>query len=365
MQRTPLVILLGVLLLLAAPSLSFAQRTPGGGTDGGSTSPAGPGRRTTRPARRAIQGQIVSDGSRRLEHPIAVNLETLGVVRNTAYTDGNGNFVFDQLGGGEGFQVYVNAPGFKPQRIDVTTGPFSMGIAVIILESLQADEDSLGDRRPVDLRELLADIPDEAVELFEQAGEESAKDNHARATERLEEAIEIAPDFYQAQNALGVEYERLGRKEDAIRHYLIAKDLSPNSAAPVVSLGSIYLRDNDALNAEGRLEEARASLDQAFTYLEDAVERDPQSEFAQYYLGAAHYRTGAMDDALDRLNRALGLNEQFHDVRILLFNVYLAQRDYEAALFQLTTYLELYPDSPQKEAIEQAKTEMERQLSEQ
>jgi tetratricopeptide (TPR) repeat protein len=361
MPRTPIVILLG-LFLVAAPSLSIAQRTPGGGADGGASTPGGPGRRTARTSRRVIQGQVVSDGTRRIDYPIAVNLETLGITRDTVYTDGNGNFVFDQLGGGGGFDVFVDAPGFKPERVDVTTGPGSMGIAVIILESLGADEDSPGDPTAIDLSELLADIPDEAVELFEQAGEESEKGNHERASERLEEAIEIAPDFYQAQNALGVEYDRLGRKDDAIRHFLIARNLSPNSAAPVVSLGSIYLREHDIHGGERRLEEARASLDQAITYLEDAVERDPQSEFAQYYLGAAHYKAGAMDDALERLSRALGLNMQFHDARILLFNVYLAQRDYEAALDQLTTYLELYPDSPQREAIEQAKSDMERRL---
>ncbi len=361
MKRTRLLILLG-LLLLATPSVSLAQQAPASGRDGGSI---GTGRRSSRqPRRREIQGQVVSDGIRRLDHPIAVDLESRGVVRDTVYTDGNGNFVFDQPGRGEGFQVSINEPGFRPERIDVRSGPFSAGISVIILESLEIDEESPGDPSAVDLSELLVDIPDEAVELFEEAAEESEKGDYEKSSERLEQAIEIAPDFYRAQNALGVEYDRLGRKEDAIRHFLIAKDLSPNSAPPVVSLGAIYLRDNDTHSREGRLEEARASLDQAITHLEDAVERDPLSEFAQYYLGAAHYRTGAIDDALWRLNRALELNEEFHDVRIMLFNAYLAQRDYDAALSQLATYLELYPDSPMRAAIEKSIVQLEQQMSE-
>ena len=311
----------------------------------------------------SISGQVISDGNRRIEHPIAVNMMTRGVVTDTVYTDGNGNFVFDQPRGAPVFEVSINEPGFKPGIVEVMTGSFAMGVTVIVLEAEDSDEDSPGNPNAIDLSELLAVIPDEAVELFEQAEEESEQDDHEKAAERLEEAIEIAPEYYQAQNTLGVEYERLGRTDDAIRHFLIAKDLSPNSAAPLVSLGAIYLRDNDVQNAAGQLEEGRASLDHAFNYLVDAVERDPLSEFAQYYLGAAHYRAGALDDALERLNRALGLNRQFHDVRIMLYNVYLGQRDYEAALDQLSTYLESYPDSPQREAIEQAKAQLEGQVS--
>ena len=362
MQRTHIITLLCLFCLaLPAPSLSLAQQAPGS-RDRRAPS-GGASRRDAQPRGRTIQGQVISDGTRRIEHPIAVNLMTRGVINDTVYTDGHGNFVFDQLRGGSVFEVSVNEIGFKPETIEVITGPFFMGTTVIVLEPEVSDEDSLGNPNAVDLSELLAVIPDEAVELFEQAEEESEKDDHEKAAERLEEAIEIAPEYYQAQNALGVEYERLGRTDDAIRHYLIAKDLSPNSAVPGVSLAAIYLRDNDVQNATGKLEEGRASLDQAFNYLEDAVDRDPQSAFAQYYLGAAHYRAGELDNALERLNRALGLNRQFHDVRIMLYNVYLGQRDYEAALDQLSIYLESNPDSPQREAIEQAKARLEEQAS--
>ena len=362
MHRIPIAVLVCV-ILLAGPSFLNAVQVPGGGLGGSSRSGVAT-RRGARTATRAIQGQVISGGIRRLDHPIAVNLVTLGVVRDTVYTDGNGNFFFDQLSSGEDFQISVAAPGFKPKRTDISTGPFSTGLAVIILESLETDEDPQDEFSAVDLRELLVHIPDEAVELFEQAAEDSEMGDHEEASERLEEAIAISPDYYRAQNALGVEYEALGRVEDAVRHFIIAKDLSPNTAAPVVSLGAIYLRYNDVQNREGYLELARASLDQAFDYLEDAVRRDPLSEFAQYYLGAAHYRTGAIDDALDRLNRALGLNPQFHDVRIMLFNVHLADRDYDRALSQLTSYLELYPDSPRRAAIEETKDQLERQLGE-
>jgi tetratricopeptide (TPR) repeat protein len=354
------------LALLAFSPSSLAQQAPDGGEGGGGDRGGGAsaGRGGGQPAPRAIRGQVMSDGVRRLNHPVPVHLESaLGQIFDTVFTDGNGNFTFDQLSGGEYFYIVVDEPGFAPSRTQVTTGPFAMRTEVIILESLDTEEGSPIDPGAVDLSELLADIPDEAVRALEQAGAAVAEGNHERAVEHLEEAIAIAPDFYAAHNALGVSYQALGRREDAVRHFLMAQDLNPNAAAPVLSLGVIYLRDVEIQRAAGSTDEAGASLDAALNYLEDAVELDPRSAPGQYYLGAAHYLAGALENALERFNRALNLNEQFHEVRLMLFNVYVASRDYEAALEQLNSYLELFPDSPQRDAVEQTKAQLEQQMA--
>ncbi len=49
----------------------------------------------------------------------------------------------------------------------------------------------------------------------------------------------------------------------------------------------------------------------------------------------------------------------------LVSNVYAAEHDYAAALDQLETYLLEYPDSPQREAVEGMKANIEPVLSEQ
>jgi tetratricopeptide (TPR) repeat protein len=339
-QRKRLLMLLGILGLLSlAPTSLMAQ----------------------------IRGRVVADSTARLNHPIAVSLELDGVVFDTVFTNSIGGFIFDDLAGRNRVVIAVNEPGFKPVRMEVVAFPGGRGTpppdSVVILEVLESGPDSPGDPGPVDLGELLSDIPDAAFEAYRQGAEHSENGDYDSAAESLEEAVEIAPDFYDAQNALGMQYQRLGRTDDAIRQYLMAIELNPNASAPALSLGVLYFQDNALQAAEGKLEEARASLNLAFGYLEDAVDRDPLSASAQYYLGAAHYKAGAIDNALDRFNRALGLDEDFHDVRIMLFNVYMAMRDFDAALDQLTTYLEVFPDSPQREGIERTKAALEEQLS--
>ena len=314
-----------------------------------------------------VRGQVIADNPSRLVHPIPVRLESFGQPLDTVFTDGNGNFVFDNVQPGNVFYVVIEEDGFRPVRERADFGPVSAVSAglpiVIFLESVDTTDDSITDAGAVDLNRLISDIPREAVEAFQKAAEESQNGNYERSAERLEEATEIAPDFYEAQNALGVEYQKLGRLDEAIVRFEIAMGLNPNAAEPALSLGILHLQDSDLQLASSKPEEAQGSLEKAFGYLEEAVERDATSATAQYYFGTVLFKTGAMEQARDRLDHALALDETLYAVRLMLFNVYLAQRDPAAALNQLETYLSEYPDSPQREAVEGIKLDLEQQLS--
>ncbi len=314
-----------------------------------------------------IRGHIVSDTPGRLVHPIPVRLESYGAILETVFTDGAGNFTFDNVQGGNVFNILIDEAGFKLVRERVDFGVYSSipgGLPIVILmEGTEVAGDSIGDPDAVDLNQLTSDVPEEAVEAFQKAADESRDGDYERVVEYLEEAVEIAPDFYEAQNALGVEYERLERLDEAIGRFEIAMELNPNAPEPVLSLGILYLQGTDRQLAESKPEEAQASFEKSFGYLEEAVERDATSAIAQYYFGVALFKTGQNEQALNRLNRALALNEQLYSVRLMLANVYLAERDSEAALDQLETYISEYPDSPQREPVERMKAELEQQLS--
>ena len=161
-----------------------------------------------------VRGQVIADNPSRLVHPIPVRLESFGQPLDTVFTDGNGNFVFDNVQPGNIFYVVIEEDGFRPVRERADFGPVSAVSAglpiVIFLESVDTTDDSITDAGAVDLNQLISDIPREAVEAFQKAAEESRDGNYERSAERLEEATEIAPDFYEAQNALGVEYQKLG-----------------------------------------------------------------------------------------------------------------------------------------------------------
>ncbi len=313
-----------------------------------------------------IQGQVLSDNPSRLNHPIAVQLESLGAVRDTVFTDGNGNFTFDNIQPTGAPYIVIEEPGFKPLRERVELGPASpaaSGLSLVyILEYSNVEEDDPpDDPGTVDLARLA--VPEEAIEVIQRAASASQNGDFESAAELLEEAIEIAPDFYEAQNALGVEYQKLGRLDEAKNQFDIAMELNPNAAEPVLSLGILYLQDSDIQTASSKPDEALESLEKSYEYLEEALARNAGSALGQYYFGAVLYRTGDSTAARDHLDRALELDDQLYAARLMLFNVDMAERDYTAALNQLTNYLEEYPQSPQRENVERMKADLEGQLS--
>ena len=351
----PLVLGLAALVLPLCPSAGMAVQFPAAQGGRGNT---------------GIQGRVVSDSPQLLEHPIEVRLEGVSPeVRARAFTDGLGNFSFNATEARSATYIVVEVDGFRPARQRIERVPeFARGrfVTTVFLEraaELPPTGDSPrtdgGSPPVVDLRQLQADIPRESVEAFEQAAEASRSGDHERAVTNLTYALELAPDYYEAQNALGFEYAQLGQIEDATRRFRIAAELNPNAPQPRISLGMLLLRENEVLNRARQIDDAEEILRDALAVLEEAVDLDPLSASARYLHGTALYRAGENQRALDTLQRALGLTPPVPDVRIMLYNVYVAEREFGRALEQVTVFLEENPDNPNRESVEKMKSELE------
>ncbi len=318
-------------------------------------------------ARGAIIGRVVSDSPQPVPHPIEVRLEGVAPdVRARTYTDGLGNFTFDESQAATASFIVVEVEGFRPvrQRIDATPAVVrGQMVTTVFLERLAPDVSPASDDTDVvDLSQLRADIPRQAVEAFERAADASRQGNHEEAAERLELAVELSPEYYDAQYALGFEYLQLGRVEDAESRFRTASELDPNAADPLVNLGMLHLRENDALTLARDAETAAKRLADAVRVLDEAVAREPASASARYLQGTALYRAGENRRALETLERALDLTPSVPRVRIMLYNVYVAEREFGRALEQLTLYLDENPDSADRESVERMKTELEQLL---
>ena len=318
-------------------------------------------------ARGAIIGRVVSDAPELLPHPIEVRLEGPSPdVRARTYTDGLGNFTFGAAEAATASFIVIEAEGFRPvrQRLDATPAAVrGQMVTTVFLERLAPEVPPAGDDpNLVDLRQLRTDIPDQAVEAFEQAADASRQGDHEEAARRLERAVELSPDYYDAQYALGFEYLQLGRAEDAGDRFRTASELDPNAADPLINLGMLHLRENDVHTLRQETEAADERLADAVRVLDAAVEREPGSASARYFQGTALYRAGENRRALETLQRALGLTPPVPQVRIMLYNVHVAEREFERALEQLTLYLDENPDSADRESVERMKAELEQLL---
>lgn len=316
----------------------------------------------------AIRGRIITD-ARGSYSMIEVRFETDGGQPvGFAFADSNGEFTFQRTGfsGDQTLYVIVNLEGFKPYRERIG-GVFGMstfdGLITIFLERETIVKEARGGAPVVDLKQSRAKIPGKAVDEYEKGLSESSKGNASKAVERLERAIKLAPDFYEAQATLGVQYLRLQKFQDAEAALIRARDLSPKSAEPLMNLGTLYYQQGELQSDAGHPDEAVSTFQKAAGVLEESVRRNPLLAAAHSYLGAALYKTASYDRAESTLNRALELDGGLQNARLMLINVYSRQQRFKEALEQINTYLTKNPKSPQRPALEGIKQQIEKVLA--
>jgi tetratricopeptide (TPR) repeat protein len=294
----------------------------------------------------------------------------------TAYTSGSSRFTFRNVSlqpDGTYFLV-IRESGFKEIRNRLyledfhkdPTRPGVMhfgGLVRLFLESLPPEGKAITGPKAVDARQLKAEIPDKARREYNLALEKVADGDNKAALANLEKAVELAPEYYDALNKLGVEYLKAGqfRKAEAILDR--ARALNPNDPLPLTNLGTLHYQEGERLTLaagdEAALDVIGASYRKAVDLFEKAVRLDPVAPRPNFYLGTALFKVGAYERAESVLINALALDGQMHEARLALLNIYIRQRRYDAALKQISAYLEANPVSPQRQQIETLRTQIE------
>jgi tetratricopeptide (TPR) repeat protein len=287
-----------------------------------------------------------------------------GQLLGFAYADSNGEFTFERSGVTLAQTVYaiVKIDGFKPyrERIFSDFARSSSGLLTIFLEPESTVTVPRKDGAVVDLKQLRAKIPGRAVDEYEKALKESSKGNQAKAAEGLERAVKLAPDFYEAQYSLGIQYIGLEKYDQAETALLRARDLSPKAAAPSMNLGRLYYQRGQSQSDAGGSEEAAATFKKAADFLEESIRGNPLSSSAHAFLGAALYKMGSYDEAETTLKRALELDANEQNARLMLVNVYTKSGRYDEALEEINIFLAKNPKSPQRAPLEALKEKIEK-----
>lgn len=339
------------------------------------------GQRSPRTQEFVIRGRIVLDTPQPPADRIEVRLERTGrQLIDTVFSDSIGNFMFRNVLP-ETYYVAIEVEGFEParERVELSSSfnrvaslyIFLQSKAVVVTRKAAA---FAGDPKVVDIAELRTDYPSKAVGEYEKALKDSDKGNVKKAISRLEKSVKMAPDFYQAQNNLGVQYRKQGRYRESEQKFRLASELNQNSAQPLINLGSMFLEEGEQQVKAGEREIAIITYQKAIESLERAIVLDAFSPGARYYLGSVLYKTGQVSQIgnsrrtnFERseamLQDALALDEDYHAVRLMLVNLYLQQVRYPKALEQLTAFLKRNPDSPQAESVASLKRRIEKALN--
>ena len=188
----------------------------------------------------------------------------------------------------------------------------------------------LGGNRVVDIRQLTANIPKQALKEYEKAVQELKDHNTERAIERLKKSIKLAPDFYNAHLGLAQEYRKTGRLVAAEKELTRAFELNPREVTPLIQLGEIYLENN---NFRG-----------AADVLSQAIRIEPGSAIANYALGRARYKLSQYAEAEQAFTRAASLDQDFEAAELMLVHAYVRQGKARAALGHIDALLHKSPN---------------------
>jgi tetratricopeptide (TPR) repeat protein len=154
------------------------------------------------------------------------------------------------------------------------------------------------------------------------------------AAQRLDTAIELAPDRAEPHRLLGLVLLAARRYDEAIDAMRAAIRIDPRDERPRIDLA-------DALVASGRLDEAARHLTDTLTVFQ-------ASGRARYLLGLVYQRQGRYPQARQELAKAasmkplLGMNSIFQTIGALA----RSQQEYEAAIEAFSSRVDLVPNDP-------------------
>ena len=287
----------------------------------------------------AINGRLVFGGSVSCDR-VVVELERVeNQPIDYTFADMGCGFRFDRVTKGNYF-IHVKIDGYSDvrQAVDVGEGGMSAAPLIITMSPAPTRISRQKTGNIVDASELLEQYPRKAVDLYKKSISDRKKGRNDKAIENLEQAVKIAPNFYQAQNDLGVLYNKMNRPEDAEKHLVQAHELNRNSTEPLINLASLYL-DQD-------------KPDRAAEVSQEAVRNDSKSGPALFNLGLALYKLARLDKAEDALRKALQVAPKMFQVHLALANVYMKLRQYDRMVDQLNSYLDENPNGPEREQVE-------------
>ncbi|RMG58371.1 MAG: type IV pilus biogenesis/stability protein PilW [Gammaproteobacteria bacterium] len=155
------------------------------------------------------------------------------------------------------------------------------------------------------------------------------------AKEKIEKALQQAPDMPAVQMAAGFLYTRLKKPEEAERHFLRAIELDPENPDMHNNYGGF-------LCEQGRVKEGVAEFRKA---MENPLYQTPQ--FAAKNIGMCYLKAGRLDRAEAFLRKALEYDPRFADALYQMARLSFLKQNYLATRAYLQRLAEVHPDTPQ------------------
>lgn len=179
-------------------------------------------------------------------------------------------------------------------------------------------------------------VPGKARKEFDKANEFIAKQDFARAIDRLNKAIAIYPNYADAYNNLGVVYARMGDRAREREVLQKAIGINDHFAAAYVNLGRMNISTSDYPAAEQALSKA--------------VSCDPTDAMTLVLLTYAEFMNHKLDEAILTSRHAHTLDGAHAFVHQVAARAYEQKREVAAAQAELELFLKEEPTGARADA---------------
>lgn len=245
----------------------------------------------------------------------------------------SGEFRFDNVRLGR-YWIVVEGERFENVRERLELDIRTFGSATITINLKLRAGLNLGPTESVVTADMLKrKIPREALREFEKSLEQKQRKQPEKEIGHLQKAVNLAPDFFEAQHALGHALARAKKSAEAIKALEKAVELNKSSVPARSLLGRLLVESDE--------------FEKGADVLDEAIRLGNAPAESYFFLGLALYKLDELEDAEFNLRNAITMAPDSAGPSYLqLFNVYMKSRQGKKALEQLELYLSKFPDSP-------------------
>ena len=271
--------------------------------------------------------------------PVLISLEFRGAAIESAYSDSQGRFGFYNLVANE-YRVIINDDAYTPVNELVNVNPLTSPVNFVQIVLTPRDKpanDSLPGRvqgsNPylVDSAEYNQRFPKKTLKEFHKGVEADRDGNREEAIRHYQKALSFSPDYYPAHNNLGSAYLGDQKVADAQREFEAALKLNQNDSQAYFNLANVLLLTRE--------------YERAQVEIEQGLQRRPDSAFGHFLQGLLYNHTGRLQLAEKNLLEALQLDPTMSQGHLQLVNLYMEQKRTSDAIVELEAYLKAFPDA--------------------
>jgi tetratricopeptide (TPR) repeat protein len=166
-------------------------------------------------------------------------------------------------------------------------GTMAMGLGACASQQDTSQADKVVEKSRIEKLSEELEMSEEALQSFQQAqqGLKAKKPDYRAVQQKLEEAIQLEPNFVEAHYNLGVVHLTLNENSEAIPHLRKAHDMDPGILEYTVALAQAYA--------------AAEQYSKARTMFQEVVARQPGNLTAKNNLAAMALREGDDEKALE------------------------------------------------------------------